>query len=811
MDMLTNYLKVAVRNILKYKVYSSINVFGLAVGMAASMLIVLYIADELSYDRFQKDADRIYRIGSSGRFEGSEFKQAVSSSPIAEALLKEVPEVEDATRFGWWRSLPMRSDDKVFIEKRILVADSNFFQFFSFPLISGDPITALQGTNKVVITEATAKRYFGDENALGKFILRGEDRIATEVTGIVKNPPSNSHLQFDLIVSSESWGYMNNDHWSNTFIYTYIKGNSPDNAGEIKKKLDVLTEKYMGPELEEITGLSPAQFKANGNQFGFFLQPLLEIHLKSDLESEIVPQGNIQYVYIFGAVAFFILLIACINFMNLSTARSATRAKEVGVRKSVGAFRSRLISQFLSESMVYSFIATILALAIIGLMLSPFNELAGKNIEFNLFTDPIVIIWITVFATLTGFVAGSYPAFYLTAFKPVEVLKGKLNAGTRNSNLRNSLVVFQFMISIALILGSLVVYQQLKFMQDMNMGFNKENIIALNNGWSIGRKTEEFKNELTRHSEFGIASFASGLPPNIEDGNLFRKGGTEQDIVLRITTVDYDHLKTMGYTMADGRFFSADFPSDSSAIILNETAYKQLGFQRIEGNTVINFNAENPVPFNLIGVVKDFNFENLRSSVKPMAMLLNSGKNNLMVRQGNRSVAIRIMPGDASKAIDKLEGIWKKFSSLPFEFSFLDENIDATFRSEQRMGQIVFIFTLLTIAIACLGLFGLANYLGEQRSKEISIRKVLGASVMQVITLLLKDFAILIAIAFVIAVPVGWYFMNNWLQEFAYRIDIELWMILTAGIFSLAIAILTITFQSIKVARENPVKMLKSE
>jgi putative ABC transport system permease protein len=810
-DMLENYIKVGIRNILKHKVYSSINITGLAVGLAASMLIILYIADELSYDRFQEQADRIYRIGSHGRFEGDEFRQATSSAPIAEALLREVPEVESVTRFGWRRTMPLRYNDKVFNVKLMLVADSNFFRFFSFRLISGNPTTVLKGTNKVVMTEAAAKRYFGSENPVGKIILIGEDRVATEITGIVQDLPSNSHIQFDMVVSKESWSLMQNDHWSNTFLYTYVKTRPSADVSEIKKKLDVITEKHLGPELEEIMGLSPGQFKANGNQFGFFLQPLLDIHLKSDLEGEIIPQGNIQYVYIFGAVAFFILLIACINFMNLSTARSATRAKEVGVRKSVGAIRSRLIHQFLSESMIYSFIATALALACLGFVLAPFNVLAGKNIELNLFKDPIIIIGIFVFALLTGVIAGSYPAFYLTAFKPVDVLKGKISAGFRNSKLRNSLVVFQFMISISLILGSLVVYNQLKYMQGINMGFNKENVIELNNGWSLGNNMEEFKNDLAFHPEFKSTSFASGLPPNITDGNLFRKGGTEQDIVLRLITVDYDHLAAMGYVMADGRFFSEDFASDSAAIIINEAAYKQLGFKQLEGSTIINFNAENPEPFRLIGVVKDFNFENLRSSVKPMAMLLNAGKNNWMVRQSNQSVAIRIAPGDVSKSIEKLKGIWKKYSSGPFEFSFLDENIDAMFRSEQRMSQIVFIFTLLTISIACLGLFGLVTYSGEQRGKEISIRKVLGATVPQVIILLLKDFLILIGIAFVIAAPLAWYIMNYWLQEFAYRINVDLWMILVAGTCSLLIAILTTSFQSIKVARENPVNALKSE
>jgi len=809
--MFINYIKVAVRNILKYKTYSFINVFGLAVGMASSMLIMLYIFDELSYDRFQKEADRVFRVGSRGQFEGSEFKSAVSSAPIAGALLREVPEVESATRFGWWRAMPMRYNDKFFIETRVLVADANFFQFFSFPLLSGNPETALKGTNKVVLTETSAKRFFGEENPVGKIIFRGEYKAATEVTGVAKDLPANSHLQFDMIVSGETWSYMQNDHWSNTSLYTYVKLHSSSDASAAKVKLDKLTEKNMGPELEAILGLSPQAFKAKGNSFGFFLQPLLDIHLKSDLDSEITPHGSVQYVFIFGAVAVFLLLIACINFMNLSTARSATRAKEVGVRKSIGAVRSRLMGQFLSESMLYSFISTFLALAIMGLVLDPFNTLAGKNLQITLLLQPAAIGAMAIFAIVTGLIAGSYPAFYLTAFKPVDVLKGKVSSDLKNSSLRNSLVVFQFMISIVLILGSLVVHRQLKYMQEINLGFDKENVIDVSNGWSLGDKGEEFKNELALHPEFRSTSLASGLPPHITDSNLFRKGGTEQDIDLHVVTVDADHLGTMGYAMSAGRFFSADFPSDSTAIVLNETAYKQLGFEQIEGNTVINFNAAKPVPFKLIGVIKDFNFENLRSPIKPMAMLLGGGQNNTMVRQANHSVAIRIAPGDASKAIDKLEGIWKKYSSSPFEFTFLDQNIDAMFRSEQRMGKIILIFTVLTVAIACLGLFGLATYMGEQRGKEISIRKVLGASVPQILILLLKDFTRLIGMAFIIAAPIGWYLISHWLQEFVYRINVDVWMILVAGISSLLIAVLTIGFQSIRVARENPVKSLKSE
>jgi putative ABC transport system permease protein len=808
LDMLANYLKVGIRNILKQKAYSSINGAGLGLGIAASMLIMLYIADELSYDRFFKDSDRIYRIGSSGSFEGSAFRSAVSSPPIAGALLQEIPEVEEAIRFGWWRAQPMRYEGKIFIEKQLFAADSNFFQFFSFPLVSGNSGEVLRGSNKVVLTKTTAERYFGSENPVGKILLRGEGRVATEVTGVVQDPPPNSHIQFDMILSSASWPIMQIDAWSNTFLYTYLKTNEP---GEVKKELDQITERSLGPELERIMGVSLDQFKSNGNSFGFFLQPMLDIHLKSDLSSEITSPGNLQYIYVFGAVAGFILLIACINFMNLSTARATTRAKEVGVRKSIGALREKLIGQFLSESMIFSFSSTFIALAIVGLVLNSFNSFVGKSIEIDVLIRPSVLLGLVLFAAVIGLVAGIYPAFYLTKFSPIDVLKGKLGTGIRNRGLRNSLVAFQFTISIVLIVGSLVINKQLSYMQGMSIGFDKENLIDISNGWSLVDKMEAFKSEVALHPEFKSTSFSSALPPRIIDSNLFRKGGNDQDIDLHVITVDYDHLSTMGYTMADGRFFSREFPSDSSAIILNETAYRELGFKQVEGNTIINFNAAQPVTFNLIGVIRDFNFESLKNAVKPMAIILNAGKNHWMVRQSDNEVAIRITSGNTFKAVQKLETIWKKYSHLPFEFTFLDQNVDAMFRAEIRLGKIAFYFTILTIGIACLGLFGLATYMGEQRSKEICIRKVLGASIPEVIILLLMDFTMPILVAFLIAAPIGWAIMNNWLNGFAYRTIIDWSIIVFAGMCAFLISLLTISYQSLKVARENPVNKLKSE
>jgi putative ABC transport system permease protein len=536
---------------------------------------------------------------------------------------------------------------------------------------------------------------------------------------------------------------------------------------------------------------------------GLLTQPMMDIHLKSDLREELTPNGNIQYLYIFAAIAVFIILIACINFMNLSTARSANRAKEVGVRKTVGAIRSRLIGQFLSESMLYSFISTALALLIIVASLNPFNVLSGKALTLSLFANPLVIAGLVVFALFIGLIAGSYPAFYLTSFQPVHVLKGKIRSGFKNSRLRNGLVVFQFMISISLILGSMVVYKQLKYMQEKNMGFDKENVVRLLHTWSLDKKGKAFKNELATHPEFKSASFASEIPPHLTWSNAWRKGGTEQDYLLQVLKVDHDHLDAMKYTMAQGRFFSRDFPTDTAAVIINEAAFLQMGFTTFENQIIYNYNSGTPQPMHVIGVLKDFNFETLRNSVKPMAILLGGEPNGQM--------AIRLSAGNTPEQIQLLESIWKKYSSDAFEYTFVDQDFDSLFRAEQRISHIILIFTVLTISIACLGLFGLATFVGEQRAKEISIRKVMGASMVQVMGLLFKDFTVLIIIAFFIAAPLGWYLMTNWLDGFAYRVSVDAGIIILSGLASLLIATFTISFQSIKAARENPVKALKNE
>ncbi len=521
---------------------------------------------------------------------------------------------------------------------------------------------------------------------------------------------------------------------------------------------------------------------------------------------EMEPGGNIQYVYMFGAIAGFIILLACINFMNLSTARSANRAKEVGVRKTIGAFRTRLIGQFLLESYVYSAISVLLALCVVYMAISPFNLLTGKTLTVQTIASPRFMGGLILFTFLVGLIAGSYPAFYLTSFKPVDVLKGKVRAGMRSSGIRNSLVVFQFFISIGLVICTLLVYKQLKFIQEKNLGFEKENVMNLLHTMRLEKTGEAFKNELLQHAEIVAASYANRLPPNVDWSSVFSTtGGTKQDHLLTVYVMDYDHLKTMRYQMKAGRFFSRDFPADTSKIILNETAARQLGFEDYAGKKLMTgFESERGRAVEVIGIMKDFNYESLHTHIRPMVMFLG--------RQPNWEMGIRLTPGNPAEKISVIEKIWKKYApDAPFEYTFIDENYSAKFQAEQRMGKIFVVFTSLAIIIACLGLFGLATFMAEQRAKEISIRKVMGASVSQVVVLLTSDFTQLVVIAFILSIPVTWYAMNQWLEEFAYRISYDMAAVITAGGLAMIIAVLTISYQSVRAGLGNPVNSLKNE
>jgi putative ABC transport system permease protein len=806
--MLKNFLKIAFRNLVKNKIYSGINILGLSLGMAASILIIIYIVDELSYDKFHPQGELIYKVGMQGKMNGNEFKMAFTPAPMAQALKDEVPEVADAIRLGVFHTVPIRFEDKTFTEPIMLVAEPHFFDFFGFELLKGDPKTALKGTDRIVLTETTSKKYFGDADPIGQIILRGSDKRATEVIGVVADPPHNSQIDFEMILSSESWDYMKDLQWSSNNLYTYYRIHPGSDPQKVKVAVDNFIQKYFGPEIEKFLGISMKAFLEQGNQFGYLIQPMHDVHLYSDLDEEIKPAGNIQYLYIFGAIALFIIVIACINFMNLSTARSANRAKEVGVRKSVGAGKGRLVGQFLLESLIYSFISGFFALVFIVLALQPFNSLSGKELGFEFFANPMVLPGFLGFMILIGLMAGSYPAFYLTSFSPIAVLKGKIRSGVKRSLFRNGLVVFQFFISISMIISSLVVYKQLGYMQDKNMGFEKENVINLLHTNSLGTNSEAFRQELLANTGFTSASFANNLPPNIDWTSVFKTSDTQQDFLCTINFVDQEHLEAMGYKLVTGRFFSKDYPSDTGAILVNESAFRQMGWTKLDGNQRLggfwHTNSE-PVDREVIGVVQDFNFESLRSNVRPLIMALGPVPNSEM--------AIRISPGNADEKIEFLEKTWKKHSDgAAFEYSFVDANFDALFQSEQKMGNIILVFTILAISIACLGLFGLAAYTTEQRSKEISIRKALGASMTNLVTILSKDFTLLVVLAFVISGPLTYYFMTEyWLQNFAYRVEIDVFLVLLAGVIAVVVGWLTVSYQSFKTAASNPVDYLKNE
>ncbi len=807
--MLKNHIKIALRNIQKQKFYASINILGLTIGIAASLLIIVYIIDEYSYDRFHAKADNIYRVTLKAKLSGQDIEGATSCAPFAAAAVEEYPEINEAVRLKIWTNVIASYEEKSFTEKHLLLADSNFLKVFSFDLIQGNKETVLQGPNKIVLTATAAKKYFGyegkgDSSPIGQLMKIGNDNRTCEVTGIAADPPSNSHFDFDMIMSMESWGYSKDPQWTSNSFYTYVVLDPRADWKQVERKLDALVQKYVGPEIEQYLGFSLQEFGEQGGLYGYQLQPLTDIHLKSEIDDELGTNGDITYLYIFSIIAFFIIVIACINFMNLTTARSANRAKEVGVRKAVGANRSGLINQFLTESVLFSLISTVLALGLIFLLLPAFNGIAGKSISFAVMLRPEILLGLLAVIAIIGVLAGSYPSLYLTSFKPAEVLKGKIRAGFKSSGIRNALVIFQFTISVGLIVSTLIVYKQINMMQSKNLGFDKENVLIIDNGSKLGENKEAFKNQLKSFDRILSVSSSTLLPPHIDNNSVFRPlGENQQDQLLFFYHADYDHLETLGYELKSGRFFSEDFPSDSSAIILNETAMKVIGWENHESkqlNSYLNDNGDNRT--NVVGVVKDFNFESLKSRIRPLAILPGTG--NL--------ISVRIGPGDLQESIDLVESTWKQHAvDTPFEYAFLDENLASLYRSEKRLSKIFIIFTSLAVVIACLGLFGLATFTAEQKSKEIGIRKVLGASSMSLVVLMSKDFTKLIIVSIVLAIPLAYWFISTWLNSFAYKVEIGTASFIIAGLLSLTIAWFTVSYQSFKAAATNPVNSLKAE
>jgi putative ABC transport system permease protein len=801
--MIRNYLTVAIRNILKHKFFAAINILGLAIGMACCLMIFIYVQDEISYDKFHRDADNMYRIALHGRIAGQEIRTTNSSLPVGPTMKDEIPGVESIVRLSEGGSGTIfKVDDKIFGEDRVFYADSNFFEFFTFPLVKGDPATALLEPNALVLTEELAKKYFGDEDPIGKIVSVGNDRLACKVTGVASAVPSNSHFHFNAVISFRTVEKNFFNGWTGNSIQTYIRKTPATSAADINAKLEDIVQKYVGVELEQGLGINFDEFRKNGGIYSYYIYPMTDSHLYSGLPDDMEPGNDIRYVYIFSGVGLFILLIACINFMNLSTARSAGRAKEVGLRKTLGSDRSQMIFQFLAESFIYSAVAVLIAIAMTYLVLPYFNLLSGKTLSLAALLQPAFFVAVLILIVIVGFIAGSYPAFYLTSFNAVEVLKGKLRAGMKSKGVRSTLVVVQFSLSTLLIIATAVVFQQLTYMQNKNLGLDQHQIINVRNAGVLNTNRESFRNSILSLAGVQGASYTNNTFPGVNNTTVFRVKGSDVDYLSGKYYCDVHHLDVLKLSIKEGRFFSEEFPSDSSAAILNEAAVKEFGLKDPLSSEVVDFNGDTPETLKVVGVVKDFNFETLKTNVRPMVIRMTKVSRNLLVRY----------EGDPTELLASIESLWRKNASdEPFSYTFLDQDFDALFRSEMRLRDVFTTFSVLAIFIASLGLFALAAFTTEQRTKEIGIRKAMGASTTGLTLLLSKEFTRLVLIAIVPAVVAGWYGADWWLKDFAYRVEISPLIYIGSALVAIVIAWVTVSYQSIKAARSNPVNSLRYE
>lgn len=810
--MLKNYLKIAIRSLWKNKVFSSINIFGLAVGLASCLVIMLYILDESSYDKHQKDGDRVFRIASENKKDKTTW--ASVAAPIAFAVKSNFPEVEQAARLMTFSDIAKMlvqyqndKEQKQFFETNGYYVDSTFFQIFTYRFVYGNGETALSDPNSLVISKTMSQKYFGNDDPVGKPLLINTPfgKFNYTVKAVFDDSRYKLHIPANYFLSMR-----NNDMWNwvqrqthfigNSLFFTYIKLKQESNRQLFEKKLQFFFDKQTGTET-----------KSAGISVGLFLQPLKDIYLHSSSGNEIAANGNITYLYILGSIAAFLLIIACSNFINLSTARSEKRAKEVGVRKVIGANRGLLIAQFLGESFIMCIISLLIGLVLVQLLLPLFNNLTQKNI--HLFEEPSLLFWIAALTLVTGLFAGLYPAFYLSAFKPASVLKGKITRHFSATLFRKGLVIFQFTISICLVFAAIVIWQQMDDLKNRQLGFNKEQklILPLHDGYLNSEKNyTALKNELLKYPEIKSITSASAYPgiTNLNDMLFYSEGKTRQDNVdVHLSAVNNNFIETLGFQLLSGRAFSKEF-NDSAGIIVNETAVKQLGYtiENAVGKKMRYDVNDYHGSLSIIGVVKDFHFESLHNLIQPC------GFTTTIFGSRYAFLIASLNTNNYAGIIKEVQGAWVKLNpGVPFGYSFLDQDFQRNYGKEQRTSAIVSYFTIITILIACLGLFGLSTFSAEQRIKEIGIRKALGASIAGIATMLSKDFAKLVLIAYIIALPVAWWAMNKWLQSFAYRISISWWIFLAAGISALLIALITVSFQSIKAAVANPVKSLRTE
>jgi putative ABC transport system permease protein len=800
--MLKQHITSAIRNISKHKGFAALNVLGLALGLSVFLLIVFYVFDELGYDKYNVKADRIMRVSSDMKFGGATVHFAITAPAVGPAMKNNFPEIEDEVRLCLIAGMRFKKGNQEIQEDSAIYSDPSVFNIFTLPMIKGDAKTALTDPNDIVISEHAARKYFNTTDIIGQTLYSVNDSMVHKVTGVIKDIPRQSHFHFDFMLPMSALASKDDDNWTSLNFNTYILLRPGVDTRQVEAKLPAFFNNALAT-----THFDVKAFENGGNFYRIGLTPLTDIHLRSNRERELKVNGNMEYVYIFSIVAGFILLMACVNFINLSTARSSNRAREVGVRKALGSRRIALIIQFLAESLILTLMAVVVAIFLAWLLLPVFNSLSGKDLTITLHALPWLLPTVFLSVIVVGIVAGAYPAFFLSGFQPVDVLKGKISRGFKGGGLRSFLVVFQFSLSIFLIISTLVVFNQMHYIENKDLGFDRTHVLLVKNVDHLN--SPRLLSEQLR----GLAGVIDATESDFTPTGKLRASRTisisepkRTSVFTEFWPVDEDYLTTMGMQLVRGRNFSSRFPTDSSGMIVNEAAARMLGiYDRSldEGITVYNDDHDDK-PYHILAIVKDFNFNSLRSNVTPVVFALRNDEGSVM--------AVRVQSANLTGLLDQIRTKWSGLDSHEqFQYSFMDEDFDAIYREEQSMGRLFTAFSILAVSIACLGLLGLAAYASDQRTREMSIRKVLGADPLTLLALLVKEFLRLVMIAIAVAIPAGWWAMQHWLQGFSYRQNVTWGVLFYPAIGAIVIAVLAIGSQSIRAAMVNPAESLRSE
>jgi len=807
--MFSNLIKHSIRSFKRQRAYIIINILGLSIGIACSLLIALFVINELSYDKYNTKKDRIFRMILNGKIGGQEVTVTYSAAVIGPTMLKEVPEVEDFLRMNGVGPTTVEYNKQAFVEDHIVEADSSFFNFFSIPVIKGDAVNLLNAPRKVVLSESTAKKIFGKENPIDKTIQIGSDTLRYTISGVMGDVPANSHFEADIITSFMTNPGSKNPTWLSNSYSTYLLLKPNSSYKTVDAKMPEMIVKYVGPELQKYMGVSITDFAAKGNKYRFYLQNLKDAHLDTSVQQQqFKAASDPKFLKIFGSIAILIVLIAAINFMNLSTAQSSRRAKEVGIKKIGGSSRGMLVTQFLSESFILSFISLIFAVLFIKVTLPYFNNLLGANLILNLFAEWYTLPVLILLSIIVGILSGSYPAFFLSAFNPYEVLKGNVKNSMNNGRLRRVLVVFQFTISILLIVGTMIMYRQINYMLNKDVGFNKEQLIVINRADALGTKVKSFKEAVKGiPGVVNIASSTAVPGRNNNDNGYGMEGRKDENFLMQTNWVDYDYLETYKMTLASGRFFNESFTTDKQACLVNESAVKNftiIDFAKTRFIQPADSGKLDYLP--VIGVVKNFNFESLRNPIQPY--LFRFKTDNVLWGY----LTVRLSGKNYTSTISAIENKWKDFvPNNPLQYYFVDADFELMYKQEKQNAQMAVIFSILAIFIAALGLFGLTSFTVEQRTKEIGVRKAMGSSIASIYIVISKEVIILVSISALIAWPLIYYIAAKWLENFYYRINLGVFSFIAGLTIALGIAVMTISYRIMRAARVNPAQSLKYE